>query len=52
MEIQWSFAKGIYSHLYYNIPFSFPFVEEFFCPVPILFNNIINNEINSYLQEK
>ena len=51
MGIPWGFAKGIYSHLYYHtIYHSFSHLSNgIFYPVPILFNNIINNKINKYL---
>ena len=32
------------------MPFIFTFVEQYFYPVPVLFDSIINNEINNYLQ--
>ena len=50
MGIQWAFTKGnIYISIYISIQYAiiFPFVEWYSYPVPVLLNNIINNEINN-----
>ena len=46
MGIQWGFATGIYSHLYnHTICHTFSHLSNgILYPVPVLFNNIIQNE--------
>ena len=51
MGIKWGFAKGIYFHSSHTIYHSFSLLSDgIFYVVPILFDNIINNIINNYLQ--
>ena len=52
MGIQWGFAKGIYSHSYYHTMYhSFYHLSNgIFYPVPILFNNIMNQSWAKYFK--